>query len=95
MLGRIGDILVNIAFVDVAIFIISIYNWIFSRLAIYLAIYFIIFTVWVVNYAVKPKDRSLFVLLTILVYFFYSRMDSFTIAMYESDYFFPGRKLFR
>ena len=95
MLGRIGDILVNIAFVDVAIFIISIYNWIFSRLAIYLAIYFIIFTVWVVNYAVKPKDRSLFVLLTILVYFFYSRMDSYTIALYESDYFFPGRKLFR
>lgn len=95
MLGHIGDILVNIAFVEVAIYIISIYNWIFSRLAIYLAIYFIIFTVWVVNYAVKPKDRQLFVLITILLYFLYSRMDSFTISMYESDYFFPGRKLFR
>lgn len=95
MLGRVGDILVNIAFLEVAIFTISIYNWIFSRLAIYLAIYFIIFTVWVVNYAVKPKDRSLYVMMTILIYFFYSRMDSYTIALYESDYFFPGRKLFR
>ena len=95
MIGHIGDILVNIVFIDVAIYIIAMYNWIFARLAIYLAIYFIIFTVWVINYAVKPKDRMLFMIITLLVYFMYSRMDSFTISMYESDYFFPGRKLFR
>lgn len=95
MLGRVGDILVNIAFVDIAIYTLSIYNWIFARLAIYLAIYFIIFVVWTVNYAVKPKDRSLYVFLTFVIYFFYSRMDSFTISMYESDYFFPGRKFFK
>lgn len=95
MLGRVGDILANIVFVDVAIYMLALYNWIFARLAIYLAIYFIIFTVWVVNYAVKPKDRSLYVTLTVIIYLFYSRMDSFTISMYESDYFFPGRKLFR
>ena len=95
MLGRVGDILANIVFADVAIYMLALYNWIFARLAIYLAIYFIIFTVWVVNYAVKPKDRSLYVTLTVIIYLFYSRMDSFTISMYESDYFFPGRKLFR
>lgn len=95
MLGRAGDILINIAFVDVAIYTISIYNWIFARLAIYLAIYFMIFVIWTVNYAVKPKDRALYVFLTFAVYFLYSRMDSFTIAMYESDYFLPGRKLFK
>lgn len=95
MIGHIGDILVNIACIEVAIYVISIYNWIFSRLAIYLAIYFIIFTVWVINYAVKPKDRMLFVIITVFVYFMYSRMDAYTISMYESDYFFPGRKLFR
>lgn len=94
MLGRIGDILVNIVFVDVAIYMIAIYNWIFARLAIYLAIYFMIFVIWVVNYAVPPKDRSLFVFATIAVYFLYSRTDSFMIATYESDYFLPGRKLF-
>lgn len=95
MLGRKGDILVNIIFIDVAIYIIALYNWIFARLAIYLAIYFIIFTVWVINYAVRPKDRSVYVFVTVLVYFLYSRMDSFMIATYESDYFFPGRVLFR
>ncbi|MBR0348202.1 MAG: EpsG family protein [Clostridia bacterium] len=95
MLGRIGDILVNIVFVDVAIYMIAMYNWIFARLAIYLAIYFIIFVVWVVNYAVPPKDRSIFVFATVAVYFLYSRMDSFMIAAYQSDYFLPGRKLFR
>lgn len=95
MLGRIGDILVNIVFISVAIHIVAMYNWIFARLAIYLAIYFIIFTAWVVNYAVRPKDRSVYVFVTVLVYFLYSRMDSFMIAAYQSDYFFPGRVLFR
>lgn len=95
MLGRKGDILVNIMFIDVAIYIIAMYNWIFARLAIYLAIYFIIFTVWVINYAVRPKDKSLYVFITVLVYFMYSRLDSFMISTYQSDYFFPGRVLFR
>ncbi len=95
MLGHIGDILVNIVFIDVAIYIIAMYNWIFARLAIYLAAYFIIFVIWVVNYAVKPKDRSILVFATVVLYFLYSRMDSFTISMYESDYFFPGRTFFR
>lgn len=95
MIGHVGDILVNIVFLDVAIYMLAIYNWIFARLAIYLAIYFMIFAIWVVNYAVPPKDRSMFVFATVVVYFLYSRMDSFMIATYESDYFFPGRKLFR
>lgn len=95
MLGHIGDILTNIVCIVVAIYVIAMYNWIFSRLAIYLYVYFIIFTVWIINYAVKPKDRTLYLAMTIFIYFIYSRMDSFTIALYESDYFFPGRKLFR
>ncbi len=95
MLGRIGDILVNIAFIDIAIYVIAMYNWIFARFAIYFAVYFIIFTIWTVNYAVKPKDRTLYVFVTIIAYFVYSRMDAYTISAYESDYFFPGRTLFR
>ncbi len=95
MLGHIGDILTNIVFINVAIYIISMYNWIFARLAIYLSLYFIIFTIWVVNYAVKPKDKTLYMAITVLVYFLYSRMDAFMISSYESDYFMPGRHLFR
>lgn len=94
-LGHIGDILTNIVFVAVAIYIISMYNWIFARLAIYFSIYWIIFTIWIVNYAVKPKDRNFYVFITVLIYYLYSRMDAFMIAVYESDYFLPGRTLFR
>ncbi len=94
MMGHIGDILTNMIFLDVAIYMIAIYNWIFARFAIYLAIYFMIFTIWVVNYAVKPKDRLIYQMATVGGYFVYSRMDSFMISNYISDYFFPGRKLF-
>ncbi len=94
MMGHIGDILINMMFLDVAIYMVAVYNWIFARLAVYLAVYFIIFAVWVFNYAVKPKDRTIYQIASAIVYFVYSRMDSFTISMYQSDYFFPGRKLF-
>ncbi len=94
MLGHIGDILVNVLFLDVAIYMIAMYNWIFARLAIYLAIYYIIITVWIINYAVKPKDRTTYKIATFFIYFIYSKMDSHMIASYASDYFFPGRKLF-
>lgn len=95
MLGHIGDILTNIAFVNVAINIIGTYNWIFVRLAIYLMIYFIIFTSWVVTKAVPPKDRSMYYYGTIVAFFIYSRFLSYQISAYASDYIFPGRTLFR
>lgn len=95
LLGNIGDVLTNIAFVNAAICIVSLYNWIFVRLTIYLSIYYIIFTVWVVNYSVKPRQKSAYVIITILMFFIYSRNLSYMISGYESDYFFPNRKLFK
>lgn len=95
MLGYIGDILTNIAFVNLAINIVGMYNWIFIRVAIYLMIYFIIFTAWVVTYAVPPKDKSMYYYGTIAAFFVYSRFLNYQIAAYESDYIFPGRTLFR
>lgn len=95
MLGHIGDILVNIAFLNMAIYVVATYNWIFARLAIYLSIYYIIFTAWVVSYAVKPKDKAVYVTGLVILFFLYSRVMAYQIYMYQSDYFFPGRKLFR
>lgn len=94
-LGHIGDVLINIAFVNAAIGIISTYNWIFTRVAIYLMVYFMIFTAWVVTCAVPPKDRQAYFWATIVGFFLYSRFLNYQIAGYISDYFFPGRKLFR
>lgn len=94
-LGHIGDILINISFLSMAIYIIASYNWIFARIAIYLQAYFIIFTGWVITYAVKPKDRAIYTTGTVMAFFLYSRFISYQIYMYQSDYFLPGRKLFR
>lgn len=94
-LGHIGDILINISFICMAIYMVSTYNWIFARLAIYLQAYYIIFTGWVVTYAVKPKDRSVYTTGMIIMFFLYSRFTAYQINMYQSDYFFPGRRLFR
>ncbi len=95
MLGHIGDILTNMAFLNVAIYIVALYNWIFARLAIYLSLYFIIFTVWVVSYAVKPKDRAVYITGLVILFFLFSRGIAYQINMYQSDYFLPGRRLFR
>ena len=95
MLGHIGDILINMAFLNMAIYVVATYNWIFARLAIYLSIYYIIFTAWVVSYAVKPKDKAVYVTGLVILFFLYSRVMAYQIYMYQSDYFFPGRKLFR
>ena len=95
MLGHIGDILVNMAFLNMAIYVVATYNWIFARLAIYLSIYYIIFAAWVVSYAVKPKDKAVYVTGLVILFFLYSRVMAYQIYMYQSDYFFPGRKLFR
>lgn len=94
-LGHIGDILINISFLSMAIYIIASYNWIFARIAIYLQAYFIIFTGWVITYAVKPKDRAIYTTGAVIAFFLYSRFISYQIYMYQSDYFLPGRKLFR
>lgn len=94
-LGHIGDILINMAFLNTAIYIVASYNWIFARLGIYLQAYFIILTGWVVFYAVKPKDRAIYTTGLVSLFFLYSRFMAYQINMYQSDYFFPGRKLFR
>ena len=94
-LGHIGDVLINLGLLNVAINIIATYNWIFARLAIYLMIYYIILTVWVVTCAVPPKEKQVYYYATILAFFLYSRFLNYQIAGYASDYFFPGRKLFR
>lgn len=93
-LGHIGDILINLAFINVAINILAVYNWIFARVAIYLMIYYIIFMVWVVCNAVNPNERGMYYAITVIAFFVYSRFQSYQIALYESDYIFPNQKLF-
>ena len=94
-LGHVGDVLTNIAFINAAILIVATYNWIFVRLTIYLMVYFFIFTTWVIFNAVKPSEKTTYVTAATIGFFLFYRTQSFQIALYMSDYFFPGRRLFR
>lgn len=94
-LGHMGDIMINMAFLNAAIYMLAVYNWIFARVAIYMSIYFIILMTWVLSFGVKPRERLIYKTACIFAFFIYSRIISYMIAMYESDYFFPGRKLFK
>ena len=95
MLGHIGDILVNYAFINAAICLIATNNWLFVRLTIYMMVYYMILLCWVTFSAVPPKDRAPYGAFVTILMFLFSRTQSYLISGYESDYFFPGRKLFR
>ena len=95
LLGKTGDILTNLAFFNVAINIIATYNWLFVRVSIYLMAYYMIFAGWVVWCGVPKKDRTAYCGIFLILMFLFSRTQGYQIGGYESDYFFPGRKLFR
>lgn len=94
-LGLAGDVLINIGFMNAAISLIATNNWLFVRLTIYFMVYFMILVSLVIFVVVPPKDRTMYNAgVTLLIFLFY-RTQSYLISCYESNYFFPGRKLFR
>ena len=93
-LGHIGDILTNMGFVHMALYVISTYNWIFARFAIYTSVYYIMLLSWVVYNGVQKKDRGLYYAACVGLYYYYSTYQSYAIELYQSDIFFPGRRFF-
>ena len=93
-LGFVGDVLINIGFINMAIYVLSTYNWIFARLAIYLSPYYIILLAWVVYNGVPKKDKGLYYTACVLMYYYYSTYLAYGLKMYVSDVYFPGRKFF-
>lgn len=91
-LGHIGDILINLCCVNTAFYIVSTYNWIFARFAIYTSVYYILLTAWVVYNAVKKKDRAMYCVLCVAAFYYYSTLLSYTLVDYRSDLFFPDLK---
>ncbi|MCQ2471160.1 MAG: EpsG family protein [Clostridia bacterium] len=93
-LGFVGDVLTNIGFVNAALYIISTYNWIFARLAIYINVYYIILLAWVVYNGVQKKDRGLYYAVCVMFYYYYSTLQNYALSNYISEVYFPGRKFF-
>lgn len=94
MFGHIGDILINLAFINLALNIIAIYNWIFVRVSIYLMIYFIIFVCFVVYNTGESDKRTLYYVLCLFAFFLFFRNQSYQIDEYQSNYIFPYKMLF-
>lgn len=81
------DILVNLSVVNLAFYILSLYNWIFARFAIYTSIYVIIMMTYVITEALS-KDESRFVYVSSLgLYAFYFYNVRYSIEPYASDLF--------
>lgn len=93
-LGHIGDILTNIAFVHMALYTISTYNWIFARFTIYTSIYYIILLAWVFYNGVPKKDKGIYYAVCVGLFYYYSTYQEYAIQDYISDIFFPNRKIF-
>ncbi|NLB36202.1 MAG: EpsG family protein [Clostridiales bacterium] len=87
LLGRKGDILVNLAVVNFAISIISLNNWIFTRFSIYLGTYLIILIAWVVTQGFNNKSARYFYIMCIALYCFYFYELRYSIQDYWSPYF--------
>lgn len=94
-LGNVGDILINIGFINAAFYIISTYNWIFARLAIYTSCYYIMLVSWVVYNGAKKKDRAMYYGLCVIGFYYYSTFLSYSLQCYRSETFFPGRSFFK
>ncbi len=86
-LGKTGDILVNLAVFNFCFYIISLYNWIFARLAVYTGIYYIILLTWLIMKSFKRKDRALVYLACVILYSGYFLAVRYSIIGYSSNYF--------
>lgn len=86
-LGKTGDILVNLAVVNFCFYMISLYNWIFARLAIYTGCYFIVLLSWLITNSFKRKDKKIVYFACIVLYCLYFWNVRYSIIGYESNYF--------
>ena len=85
--GRKWDILVNLAVINLAFYILSLYNWIFARFAIYTSVYVVVMMTYVIVRGINPeKVRWLYPtsLALYVGYFYYVR---YSIMTYASDLF--------
>lgn len=91
--GPMADILVNMAVIHFAIYLISIYNWIFARFAFYTYTYMAILLSLVFSTSLKDNSRTVlkFVLYIAFVFFFFK--DSAGADFYRSDFFTPNNNV--
>ncbi|NLP47931.1 MAG: EpsG family protein [Clostridiales bacterium] len=85
--GLRADVLINMSFVNLAFYILALYNWIFARFAIYTEIYNIVLITWLVGLAFKKRDRRLAYFLCVIFYILFFVGISYSVVEYRSDFF--------
>lgn len=85
--GRRWDILVNVSIINLAFYILSLYNWIFARFAIYTSIHPIIMTTWIIEEGFDEDRKRTLKALCIPLYIAYFWFVRYSIIEYASDIF--------
>ena len=91
--GPTTDVLVNMSVIHFAIFLISLYNWIFARFAFYTYTYMALLLSLIFSTALKDtrKTSVKFVLYIAFMFFFFR--DAGGADAYRSDYFTPNNNV--
>lgn len=87
--GPIGDILVNLSVINAGIYLISSYNWIFARFAIYTSVYYIVLLTNIMMTGFTKSRNSYVKYLSYLLFFLYfiETVNSGRIKRYSSEFF--------
>lgn len=85
--GRRWDILVNLGIINLAFYILSLYNWIFARFAIYTSIYVIIMMTYVIARSMFQERTKWLYPASLVLYVFYFFNVRYSIMPYSSDLF--------
>lgn len=86
--GRKWEIMVNMSIINLAFYILSLYNWIFARLAVYTSIYTIIMMTYVIRdgYS-QPGQNNVIYPVSLGMYSLYFYNIAYSITDYRSVFF--------
>ncbi len=85
--GPAVDILVNLSVVHFAIFMLSLYNWIFARFAYYTYTYMCILLALIFSTVIKERKQQFFKILLYAAYIFFFFNETSGLSLYRSEFF--------
>lgn len=91
--GPVTDILINISVVHFAIFLISLYNWIFARFSFYTYTYVAILLSLIFSTVLKDSRRTSIKFVLYIAFMFFFFRDASGAYAYRSDFFTPNNNV--
>lgn len=91
--GPVVDILINLSVVHFAIFLVSLYNWIFARFAFYTYTYVAILLSLIFSTVLKDSRRTSIKFVLYIAFMFFFFRDAAGASSYRSDFFTPNNNV--